>query len=477
MKRLLLGESEWLAALAGQTTDRDGETTVVAANAGFVETLRETGVAATAGEPTDPDVLPEAADVVVIADADPQRTVRIAEVAADRYPDAHRIGVRPADTDDTVADRIDRAVHRLIDPQRAVTEQTTRAIHGEDADRLRRLLETLRSAPEPLLVVPHDNPDPDAIAAAITLVYLAEQVGTDALTGYYGDISHQENRALVNLLELPLDRLDDETVASAGSIALVDHAVAGVNDSLPPDTEPLVVIDHHPPTGPAHAPFYDVRPDIGATATILSEYLSLMGTEVPTRIATALLYGIRVDTKDFTIGVTPADYEAAARLVEDADGSVLADVESPSVAAGVFETLATAIENREVRESVAVSCVGEIADRDALPQAADQLLAMTGIDVAVVYGYRDGVVYASGRARGSRVDLGEVFRDAFGEVGSAGGHADMAGAQLELGVLGETEGDERLEDVLREAISGRFFETVAEAGPPPGPAEFSISEE
>jgi nanoRNase/pAp phosphatase (c-di-AMP/oligoRNAs hydrolase) len=112
--------------------------------------------------------------------------------------------------------------------------------------------------------------------------------------------------------------------------------------------------------------------------------------------------------------------------------------------------------------------VGEIGDRDALPQAAERLLSMDGVTVAVVYGYRDGTVYVSGRARGADVDLGETLRDAFGEIGSAGGHADMAGAQLELGILGETDDDGQLREVLESVVSERVFETLTPTTGPTG---------
>jgi hypothetical protein len=86
--------------------------------------------------------------------------------------------------------------------------------------------------------------------------------------------------------------------------------------------------------------------------------------------------------------------------------------------------------------------VGYIRNRDALAQAADRLLDMEGIRITLVYGIRDDTVYVSGRARGTEVDLGETLRSAFGSIGSAGGHADMAGGQLSLGIITERLGEE-----------------------------------
>ena len=126
-----------------------------------------------------------------------------------------------------------------------------------------------------------------------------------------------------------------------------------------------------------------------------------------------------------------------------------------------LETIGRAIRNRVQEGSVLLSCVGELQDRDALAQAADRLLDLQGINSTLVYGVKDGTIFASARARGTDVDLGEVLREAFGQIGSAGGHADMAGAQITLGVLGSIEDrDESLHQVVRTVVDDRFLDAL-----------------
>jgi nanoRNase/pAp phosphatase (c-di-AMP/oligoRNAs hydrolase) len=247
--------------------------------------------------------------------------------------------------------------------------------------------------------------------------------------------------------------------------ALGDHSRPGVNDGLPEDTQIDIVVDHYPPRAPAEAHCVDLRRDGGATSTILAEYLRRAGIEPEESLATALLFGIRIDTNDFAREVSTMDFEAAAWLLTHADLSALDRVESPSMTSTVLETLARAIRDRDVRGDALASNVGPISDRDSLAQAADRLLNMEGIRIAVVYGFKDGTVYVSGRARGTDVDLGESLRDALGAIGSAGGHADMAGAQVPLGILGDTEEEsaEELSAIVTEVIAGRIFETLEDA--------------
>jgi nanoRNase/pAp phosphatase (c-di-AMP/oligoRNAs hydrolase) len=130
------------------------------------------------------------------------------------------------------------------------------------------------------------------------------------------------------------------------------------------------------------------------------------------------------------------------------------------VTADTLETIAAAIVNRRVEEDVLTTAVGPISDRDALAQAADKLLEMENISTTLVFGYVDETVYVSARSQGTDLDLGEALRDAFGQIGSAGGHAEMAGAQIPVGMLVEETDEGDREAVIAEVITERFFETL-----------------
>jgi nanoRNase/pAp phosphatase (c-di-AMP/oligoRNAs hydrolase) len=315
-----------------------------------------------------------------------------------------------------------------------------------------------------MAIVTHDNPDPDAIASAVALGLLAERAGCETTLCYYGSISHQENRAFVNLLEYDLVELDPDDPADLEAFdgfALVDHSRPGVNDQLPEELDIDIVIDHHPPRAPVEARFVDLRSGVGATSTLLVDYLRQFGVEIPEAVATGLLFGIRVDTKDFEREVSAADFEAAAHLVPRADMGILQRIEDPSVSGETLSVIARAISNRQMEGSVLLSCVGELSDRDALAQAADRLLDMEDVQATLVYGVLDGTIYASARARGANIDLGEVLRDAFGQIGSAGGHADMAGAQITLGVLDSVDDrEESLHEIVTSVVTDRFLDAV-----------------
>jgi nanoRNase/pAp phosphatase (c-di-AMP/oligoRNAs hydrolase) len=419
--------------------------------------------------------------VVVVADQPATRSRAVAEAVRTALPEATLVVV--LDTDAGPEDRaaVDAVADRVVAGAETVARAVTDAVVGPGGEQARRLHRTLRSvagrSPEGgrLAVVMHDNPDPDAIASAVALVRVAAVAGVEAVPCYYGRVSHQENRAMVNLLDLDLRRLPpDDDLSEFDGIALVDHSRPGVNDQLSPDRHVDVVIDHHPPRAPVDADFVDLRGEVGATSTLLTGYLARFG--VPeyggAQIATALLYGIRVDTAAFTREVTAADFEAAAVLSAYADADALDRIESPSVAGETLDTVGRAVRNRDVRGDALASCVGPVHDRDALAQAADRLLDLEGVTTTLVFGYDDDpeesdtpTVYASARARGTGLDLGETLRLAFDSLGSAGGHADMAGAQIPLSALGadvlELTGEER-EAVVREMLTETFFDALVD---------------
>jgi len=511
-RRLLLGCSAAGNALAERTREERGELVAVTDDTGWASTLRDRNVATVEADPTDPANYPDAAAIVVVASDDADRNVAAARAARDRYPDAMLVAYLGTAATDEQRAAIAAVADRVIDPVEAVTGRVCEALgldgaddpsdaddaddpdgpedasdgaEADDSDRETdveaglaagpsqasadekppRLLATLRRLSGPLLVVAHDNPDPDAIASAIGLTRIAESIGVDADACYGGEIAHQENRAMVNLLDIGLRSFDEIDLDAYGGVALVDHSRAGINDSLPEDHPVDVVIDHHPPRGPVAGSFVDIRPAVGATSTLISEYLSRFGVAPDRDLATSLLYGIRIDTKDFTRATAIDDFRAAAALLAHADESTLERVESPSVSPETLRVLAAAIENRDVRGSVVASCVGEIADRDALAQAAERLLDLDGVTVTFVYGYTDGVIYGSARARGADLDAGELLRDALDPVGSAGGHAAMAGAQVPLGLLAEVSESEAesLAEVVETFVAERFFEALDDA--------------
>ena len=319
----------------------------------------------------------------------------------------------------------------------------------------------LLASGEELTIVCHNNPDPDCLASALALGRIAAAAGIDERSILYsGDISHQQNRAFINLLDIDLDQFDPTGVTDRpeGSLlAFVDHAIPGVNNRVPEGTPVDVVIDHHPAEG-IDARFVDHRESIGATATILAEYVGEFDVELDATLATALLFAIRRETLGFLRGVTREEYIAAGNLHDAADQSLLRQLSMPSVTGATVDAIGRAIKHRTVRGSVLITQVGRTSERDALPQAADYLATLEGVDTAIVFGILDESIHLSARSTDSRVHIGNVLDAAFEDVGSAGGHREMAGGEIPLGIFADyTRDDDQLVAIVEQVITARLI--------------------
>ncbi len=338
----------------------------------------------------------------------------------------------------------------------SVLEALKRAENFRKLNKLKKILEGINGK---LGIFTHDNPDPDSISSAYALKEIAKHFGVSSDILYYGEILHQKNRAMVNILEIPLIRADDVDLNEYEKFALVDSSAPGVNNSIPLDLEISIVIDHHPAEN-IRAEYVDIRNDVGSTATILTEYLKELKI-VPSKIlATALFYGIKSETDDFKKNTRTSDFLAAAFLYPFVDHEIIEKIEGPAMSTETLDVLGTAIKNRQVYSSFLISFAGFINDRDALPQAADFLLKLEGISTVLVFGIIKDKVYISARNKDIRINIGEVLKRAFGDVGSAGGHAHAAGAQIPLGIFGDVSDKETLAKLITEAIKKRFLSAV-----------------
>jgi len=314
-----------------------------------------------------------------------------------------------------------------------------------------------------VVVLMHLNPDPDAMAAAMTVAELAESVDTETVVQYPGQIRHPENRAFETVLDCDFERIERASELAASQVVLVDHneprGFEGADRVFP-----YAVVDHHPGDGQGTA-FTDVRPSRGSCSGIFAEYLRDRGCrnndddDVPPALATALLYGIQSDTTSFTRGCTQAEFDAAAYLFPAADADALERIANPQVDSETLEVKARAITERTVERSFLVSHVGEISNRDALPPAADELIRLEGVTVAVVTGERDGSLHVSGRSQDDRVHMGRTLEAALGSVpdSSAGGHARMGGGEVALSpASGGRQQHPELQERLFAAMNGEL---------------------
>ncbi len=327
------------------------------------------------------------------------------------------------------------------------------------AEELKALLASRRG--ESHVVAIQDYPDPDAISSALAYREIARCFGIEVDVLFEGLISHPENLALVNLLEIDLtayregyalDRYD--AAVFVDNQGTTTRLTARLREAGVPT---LAVIDHHDPQDLLDPVFADIRP-LGAAATILTEYLR-SGTffemdpvnSQHSRLATALMHGLHSETNGFVLAGR-AEYQAGAYLCGIVEADLLERVLCVQKSRGTMDVIQMALSRRIIRGGLSVAGVGYVrwGDRDAIPQAADFLLTEENVHSVVVYGIvrgEDGREVVSGSLRTSNATLGvDAFlkkalgKDIWGKP-FGGGRSRAGGFEIDLGFLASLDGE------------------------------------
>jgi nanoRNase/pAp phosphatase (c-di-AMP/oligoRNAs hydrolase) len=299
--------------------------------------------------------------------------------------------------------------------------------------KLQKLHDTLRGR-QSLLIVLQDFPDPDALASAVALrqvAHAASEINCSFVHG--GAVGRAENAALANYLGINLRRPDEVEFGAYDAIAMVDTQPGTGNNSLPAGVIPQVVIDHHPLRKASRSvAFTDIRGNLGATSTILCQYLIAAGIEPEPSLATALLYGIRTDTQDLGRAARRADIQAYQYLYLRANLRMLAQMQYGALPSEYYQLLYEALHNAVVYGKCIYANIGRIENADMMGEVADILVRRHGAEWCLCVGIVDGVMRASLRTRLAEVDAGKTMRRMLEGHGTGGGHQRIAGGQLPL---------------------------------------------
>jgi nanoRNase/pAp phosphatase (c-di-AMP/oligoRNAs hydrolase) len=329
------------------------------------------------------------------------------------------------------------------------------------ATRLARLRSLLEGA-KTMLIVVQNNPDPDALAAAAALREIANQLhGISCSVAHSGAVGRAENKALLDYLRLNTREFESIDVERFDRIGMVDAQPGAGNIKFDPSVRLDVVIDHHPIRRETRsARFTDVRSRYGATCSILYEYLSEARIEIPARLATAMIYGIRSDTQDLGRESTKADVEAFLGLYPLANARVLGRIVSAPLPHSYFSKLRVALDRAVVYGDRIVSDLGELDSPEMVAEAADLLLRAEGVRWTMCLGVIDGWVHLSLRTGDRDGNAGRVARNLGGRRGFGGGHGALAAAQIPI----PNGQEKRLIKLMIKSLTRRFLKATGGLG-------------
>lgn len=323
------------------------------------------------------------------------------------------------------------------------------------AERLRRFYKYFSGDSHVLLVI---IADPDAIASAMAVKRLLWRNVASVTISNINIIKRPDNLAMIRLLSVKLVHIDDIEIDRYDRFVMVD-AQPDHND-LFSRFRPDIIIDHHPDTGTA-VPFSDIRPNYGATASILTEYLRAAKIKPSSKLATGLYLAIKTDTHNFQSQTLLEDLRAFQFLFRHANMHLAKKIEQAELRFDFLKYYRAALRDMRVRRNKVFVYLGPVVHPDVCVLIADFFMKVNAVKWSIVSGVFGDQLIVVFRNDGVRKSAGKVAKQIFGCFGSAGGHKSMARAEIQLSEIEEHVNHKNEKEMLEWIISSIEMRTEA----------------
>jgi nanoRNase/pAp phosphatase (c-di-AMP/oligoRNAs hydrolase) len=239
-----------------------------------------------------------------------------------------------------------------------------------------------------------------------------------------------DNRAMIRLLTLDYKPFRHSDLSNYTKFVMLDGQPQ--YHELTRNMYFDVIIDHHPNMLEHRVPFTDIRPNYGATSTILIDYLISTRVRITPRLATAFYYAIKTDTDSFRRVGTQRDVTSISYLLPKMQIETVRLIESSEIQRRDLKYMINALQNICFHKNLAYVHLGEI-DRDELcTTLADFLLRIRGVHWSMVSAIIHKCLVVIMRSWKERKHVGKITARAFGPYGKAGGHQWAARAELPI---------------------------------------------
>lgn len=272
----------------------------------------------------------------------------------------------------------------------------------------------------------HNFPDPDAIASAFGLQYFLKQHGVETMLCYDGRIEKLSTKKMFQVFDIDIlskEQLSDMT--EEDYIITVDAQKYNTNLTSFVGNE-VACIDHHPTVITCEYLYKDVR-RVGACASIIADYFYQTKTKMSNVVATALTYGIKMDTADFIRGVKDLDIDMFAYVYKMADTAKLKSMYTNVMEFSDLKAYGAAIDNIHIYGDVGFAAIPFDCPDALIAIISDFILSLDVVNVSVVYAMKPDGLKLSVRSELEKIDAGVTTATALAGYGNGGGHKEMAG--------------------------------------------------
>ncbi len=301
---------------------------------------------------------------------------------------------------------------------------------------LKKVLLSLRNTLCPaksLLVLLHDNPDPDALASGMALKSLCEQLFDINVTITYGGlINRAENKSMLTELEMQIVPFDKVDVKKFERLATVDTQPGRGNNALPEKTHCHLVFDHHASSDDANADVIIYNRHIGATATLLGELLLDSGVEIKANLATAIVYAIRTETQELRREATKRDISVYLKMYPLCSPQKIGAIAYPTLPNVYFEMLLIALQKAQIFRHVLYVPIGKVDSPEIVAEMADFFLRRERVTWVLATGLYSSSLFLSLRTTHTKGQAFRVMQKIIDSTVNAGGHDTFAGGRIDF---------------------------------------------
>jgi len=303
-----------------------------------------------------------------------------------------------------------------------------------------------------ILLTTHVHPDPDALASTLGLCHLLSSRLKDAQVhmSIKGQIGGGINEAFTRHTPLALVPWNERSLKDYDAVILLDVQPTFAYSPLPAGFVPTAVIDHHMSgSHKPRCPFCDIRPDVGATSSIIFSYFMELEEKILPELGATLLFAIETDLAGAAGQPDTLDNIALSGLTLIADMRKLYQMRYVDVPQSYFVAVATALANATYYEQAMVSHLGTIDSLEKPAVLADFLLRFDKVQWSLTTAISDDRMVVSLRTNNPNHSAGELMRRMMASLGEGGGHRTKAGGyvKLESGSAAEIE---RVRNKLRQ---------------------------
>lgn len=291
------------------------------------------------------------------------------------------------------------------------------------------LADLLRHAPDEVFLQPHNVPDPDAIASCFGLQTLLALRDVKSVIVYENEIEKANSIKMLNLFGIEMRPAGSVITLGAEDWVVLVDAQKGNSNLTDLATDEVACIDHHEYQGNKGYRFEDIRPEAGSCSAIIADYYFEAGIVPEPKVATALLYGIFMDTDNLTRGVDNLDIDMFYKLYNHCEMDLIGELKGNQISRKDLDLYADAFKTVEIYEELGFLRL-ESANDSLLGTASDMVLTIAGVNIVIAYSLRaDGVKFST-RSISSEIKANNLIRFILEGIGFGGGHDTMAGGFL-----------------------------------------------